>query len=120
MSSSFEKIPRWFFVDLAFVLLFVALGRSAHHHAYSIGGMISTTWPFAIGLGVGWLFVTFDHRSGTSLKDGSLIVVVMVSLGMLLRVLSGQGTALAFIFVALAFLGLMLLGSRLLFRGLRR
>jgi len=39
-----------------------------------------------------------------------------VAVGMILRVLSGQGTTLAFIFVALAFLGLMLLGWRLLFR----
>jgi hypothetical protein len=39
-----------------------------------------------------------------------------VALGMLLRVISGQGTAPAFIGVALAFLGLFLLGWRLLGR----
>ena len=45
-----------------------------------------------------------------------------VALGMVLRVVSGQGTAFAFILVALAFLGLFLLGWRLLARlpGLRR
>jgi hypothetical protein len=37
-----------------------------------------------------------------------------VALGMILRVVSGQGTAVAFIVVALAFLGLFLLGWRLL------
>jgi hypothetical protein len=37
-----------------------------------------------------------------------------VGLGMLFRVVSGQGTAPAFIGVALAFLGLFLLGWRLL------
>jgi len=37
-----------------------------------------------------------------------------------LRVVSGQGTALAFIGVALAFLGLFLLGWRLLAGALRR
>jgi hypothetical protein len=36
-----------------------------------------------------------------------------VVLGMVLRVVSGQGTAVAFIGVALAFLGLFLLGWRL-------
>jgi Protein of unknown function (DUF3054) len=35
---------------------------------------------------------------------------------MVLRVVSGQGTALAFIIVALAFLGLFLLGWRLCWR----
>jgi hypothetical protein len=39
-----------------------------------------------------------------------------VALGMLLRVVSGQGTAPAFIGVALVFLGLFLLGWRLLAR----
>ena len=39
-----------------------------------------------------------------------------VALGMLFRVVSGQGTAPAFIGVALAFLGLFLLGWRLLGR----
>ena len=42
-----------------------------------------------------------------------------VALGMVLRVVSGQGTAFAFIVVALAFLGLFLLGWRML-AGLRR
>ena len=37
-------------------------------------------------------------------------------LGMVFRVVSGQGTALAFAGVALAFLGLFLLGWRLLAR----
>jgi hypothetical protein len=36
-----------------------------------------------------------------------------VAVGMTLRVVAGQGTALAFIGVALAFLGLFLLGWRL-------
>jgi len=39
-----------------------------------------------------------------------------VGLGMALRVVAGQGTAVAFIFVALAFLGLFLLGWRLVAR----
>jgi len=43
-----------------------------------------------------------------------------VALGMLLRVVSGQGTAVAFIFVALGFLGLFLLGWRLIARLLTR
>ena len=36
--------------------------------------------------------------------------------GMVLRVVAGQGTAVAFVGVALAFLGLFLLGWRLVFR----
>jgi hypothetical protein len=39
---------------------------------------------------------------------------------MVLRVVAGQGTAVAFVGVALAFLGLFLLGWRLVFRLFRR
>jgi hypothetical protein len=39
-----------------------------------------------------------------------------VAVGMLLRVVAGQGTAVSFIIVALCFLGLFLLGWRLLAR----
>jgi hypothetical protein len=39
---------------------------------------------------------------------------------MIVRVISGQGTAVAFIVVALAFLGLFLLGWRLLWGLARR
>ena len=45
-----------------------------------------------------------------------MIWLCTVTLGMILRVVSGQGTAAAFIVVALAFLGLFLLGWRLLGR----
>jgi hypothetical protein len=39
-----------------------------------------------------------------------------VAVGMVLRVVSGQGTAFAFVLVALGFLGLFLLGWRLVVR----
>ena len=41
-----------------------------------------------------------------------------VAAGMVLRVIAGQGTAIAFIVVALIFLGLFMLGWRLVARGL--
>jgi hypothetical protein len=43
-----------------------------------------------------------------------------VAIGMVLRVIAGQGTAVAFTGVALAFLGLFLLGWRLLARLVSR
>ena len=49
-----------------------------------------------------------------------IIWLLTVALGMVLRVVSGQGTAAAFIVVALAFLGLFLLGWRLIWRLARR
>jgi hypothetical protein len=105
-------------LDLLFVLLFVTIGLSAHQHGITAGGLASVTWPFAVGLGVGWLVTRRRHRSGDAPLDGFVIVAITVALGMILRVVSSQGTAFAFIIVALAFLSLFLVGWRLVARGL--
>ena len=107
-------------LDLLFVLLFVTIGLSAHQHGITAGQLASVTWPFAVGLGVGWLVTRRRHRSGDAPLDGFIIVVTTVALGMILRVVSSQGTALAFIIVALAFLSLFLVGWRLVVRVLTR
>ena len=103
-------------LDLAGVVVFVALGRSAHHHGDAWRGLVSTTWPFALGLAIAWALTWARSRAGLSLGEGALIVVVTVALGMIARVLAGQGTAAAFIAVALAFLGLIFEGWRLAVR----
>lgn len=100
-------------VDLLFVLLFVGIGRHTHDHGLNVGGMVSTAWPFGVGLAVAWLLVTWRHRQGGTALNGFVIVLITVALGMLLRVLSGQGTAIAFIIVAVAFLSLFFVGWRL-------
>lgn len=103
-------------LDVACIVLFVAIGRSTHDHGISLSGMLSTTWPFATGLAVVWASLVLRRRSGVTLGDGFAVVVTTVAIGMVLRVLSGQGTAVAFIIVALAFLSLVMGGWRLLAR----
>jgi hypothetical protein len=98
--------------DVASVVLFVAIGRSAHQHGITWAGMASTTWPFATGLAVGWFVVLRSRRAPTTPTSGLVIVPVMVAVAMVLRVLSGQGTAFAFVIVALVFLALFLVGWR--------
>jgi len=107
-------------IDLLFIVLFVGIGRSAHEHGITVAGMASTLWPFVAALAVGWLFTLQRQRSGESPLDGVVIVLITVSLGMVLRVVSGQGTALAFIIVALSFLTLFLVGWRLVARIVMR
>jgi hypothetical protein len=92
-------------LDFIVVLVFVAIGRSVHTHGESATGLASTTWPFAVGLALAWLGAVALHRSPPSLKVGAAITGVTVAIGMVLRVIAGQGTAFAFIVVALAFLG---------------
>jgi hypothetical protein len=104
----------WFGLDALVVAVFVAIGRSAHHHAVSWGGFASTAWPFAVGLLIGWTWILARGRRGSSLASGVIVWLCTVTVGMLLRVEFGQGTAVAFVAVALGFLGALSLGARLL------
>ena len=107
-------------IDFLWVLLFVAIGRDAHDHGISIRGISSTAWPFAAGLVVGWMLLGLTHRNITTKSSGFLIVFTVVILGMILRVISGQGTELTFILVATLFLSLFLVGWRTIFILLTR
>ena len=107
-------------LDVACVLVFVIIGRASHIQGESLAGIASTAWPFLAGLAFGWLATA--GLAGRAWQPFGLWPAGVgawlgaVALGMLFRVVSGQGTAPAFIGVALAFLGLFLLGWRLLGR----
>jgi hypothetical protein len=107
-------------IDLLCVLVFVAIGRSVHTHGLTIDGMASTAWPFVTGLALGWVAVGLRQASGVSVSSGILVAVVTVAGGMALRVAAGQGTAVAFILVALGFLGATMIGWRSFGIALRR
>ena len=106
-------------LDVCCVLVFVIIGRASHTKGESLAGVASTAWPFLAGLAGGWLATA--GLAGRAWRQpyrlwpaGVGAWLGAVGLGMLFRVVSGQGTAPAFIGVALAFLGLFLLGWRLL------
>jgi Protein of unknown function (DUF3054) len=101
-------------LDCCCVLVFVIIGRASHAKGESLSGIASTAWPFLAGLAGGWLATRAWRRPLLLWPAGVGAWLGAVALGMALRVVSGQGTAFAFILVALAFLGLFLLGWRLL------
>jgi hypothetical protein len=103
-------------LDICCVLAFVVIGRASHAKGEALGGIASTAWPFLVGLGLGWLSTRAWRRPLALSPAGTGAWLGTALLGMLVRMLAGQGTALAFIGVALAFLGLFLLGWRLLWR----
>lgn len=103
-------------LDAFCVLLFVVIGRASHSQGETLAGVASTLWPFLAGLGAGWLAARAWRRPAAILPSGAGAWLGTVAIGMLLRVLAGQGTAFAFIVVALAFVGLFLLGWRLAVR----
>jgi len=107
-------------LDVGCVLVFVIIGRASHTKGESLAGVASTAWPFLAGLAGGWL-VTVGLAGRRAWRQpfrlwpaGVGAWLGAVVLGMAFRVVSGQGTAPAFAGVALAFLGLFLLGWRLL------
>jgi Protein of unknown function (DUF3054) len=103
-------------LDVAAVLVFVVIGRASHNHGESVPGVASTAWPFLAGLGAGWLVARAWRRPMALVPAGIAAWLGTVAVGMVLRVVAGQGTAVSFIIVALCFLGLFLLGWRLLAR----
>jgi hypothetical protein len=99
--------------DCCCVLIFVVIGRASHTKGETLGGIASTAWPFLAGLVIGWVAARAWRRPQALVPAGIGAWLGTVGAGMVLRVVSGQGTAAAFIVVALAFLGLFMLGWRL-------
>jgi hypothetical protein len=106
-------------LDCLCVLVFVIIGRASHTKGESLAGIASTAWPFLAGLGVGWVTVRGWREPFGLVTAGVGAWLGTVVVGMVLRVVAGQGTAVAFIGVALVFLGLFMLGWRLGALGLR-
>jgi len=102
-------------LDAAFVLVFAAVGRASHDEGNVVAGVIGTAWPFLVGAGVGWAAVRLlSHRWPLEVGPGVSVVIGTVAVGMLLRALTGQGTAWTFVVVATLVLAVLLLGWRLL------
>lgn len=98
--------------DLAFILLFAAIGRRNHAEGLSIGGVIETAWPFLAGAAVGWLISRAWRRPAAVVPTGITIWVCTVAVGMLLRKATSEGTAASFIVVTTLTVALLLLGWR--------
>ena len=103
-------------VDACCVLLFVVIGRASHAKGETLAGIASTAWPFLTALAVGWVVSRGWRKPLALLPTGVTAWLVTVMIGMAARAASGQPTPAAFIIVALAFLGLFLLGWRILWK----
>jgi hypothetical protein len=102
--------------DVVAVLAFVVIGRANHHAGESIAGIASTAWPFLAGLAAGHLATRSWRHPAALVPAGAGIWLATVAVGQALRVIAGQGTEFAFVLVSAAFLGLLLLGWRVVAR----
>ena len=106
-------------VDVVLVIAFAAIGR-ASHDSDVWAGLWQTAWPFLAGLGIGWLVTRAWRAPAAPVRTGLGVWAVTVAGGMLLRWVSGQGTAPAFIIVASLTLLVALVGWRVIVAMVRR
>lgn len=107
-------------LDVLLVVTFTAIGRASHEEAAFGPGLITTAWPFVAALAVGWI-VTLAWRAPTAIvRTGIPVWLITVAGGMVLRTLSDQGTAPAFIVVATITVAIFLLGWRTIVTVARR
>lgn len=100
-------------LDVVLVIAFTGVGRRTHEEGLDLLGWAHTAWPFLAGLGIGWaLVVTTRRRWPTRWVDGIPVWLGALVGGMVLRAMSGQGTALPFVVVATLVLAATLIGWR--------
>ncbi len=105
--------------DLASVIVFVAVGRSVHGHGDTLAGILSTAAPFLAGAMAGWL-ATRAWNNPTALWPTAVVIwIATVSIGQILRLVVGQGSAIPFVLVSLGFFALTMLGWRTVVLGAR-
>jgi hypothetical protein len=103
-------------LDVFVVVLFVAIGRRNHDESGAFRSVIETAAPFLIGLAVGWGVARAWHHP-MHLRTGLAIWPITVLAGMIVRnLVFDRGTATSFVIVATIFLGLTLVGWRMLMR----
>jgi len=105
--------------DTVLVVAFTAIGR-ASHDSEVLAGLAQTAWPFLAGLLAGWAITRGWRAPAAPLRTGVGVWAATVVVGMILRALSGQGTALPFVIVATLTLLVLLVGWRSLAAGIRR
>ncbi len=100
----------WLLPDIAAVLLFVVVGRASHGEGPL--GILVTAWPFLAGIAVGWVVARAWRHPLTVRWTGVIVWVSVVVVGMLLRLLIGDGVASSFVFVSFIALGVFIVGWR--------
>lgn len=99
-------------LDIVCVLVFATVGRRSHDEGLTLAGVAETAWPFVTGTLLGWLLIRGWRRPVALAPTGLAVWVATVVVGMALRKLTGQGTAVSFVVVASIATAILLLGWR--------
>ncbi len=102
-------------VDAVLIVVFAAIGRATHDGDVlgpAGSGLATTAWPFLAAMLLGWIVSRGWRRPFSPVRTGLPVWGVTLVAGLLLRALSGQGIAVAFVIVAGITLLLFLVGWR--------
>ncbi|GGD72653.1 hypothetical protein GCM10007269_14710 [Microbacterium murale] len=101
-------------IDVILVAVFCVIGRLSHAEGVfsDIPGLLGTTWPFLVAVLAAHAVMLIRRTPADRMLPGVVIWAVTVVVGLVLRALSGQGTAIAFMIVATLTLALFLIGWR--------
>jgi hypothetical protein len=108
------------FADVACVVVFAAIGRASHDESDGLLSVWATAWPFLAGCVLGWLASRAWRAPLAMMPTGVAVWLSAVIAGMVLRALTGAGTAVSFVVVASLVLALFIIGWRLLVAARRR
>jgi hypothetical protein len=108
------------FADVACVVVFAAIGRASHDESDGLLSVWATAWPFLAGCVLGWLASRAWRAPLAMMPTGVAVWLSAVIAGMVLRALTGAGTAVSFVVVASLVLALFIVGWRLLVAARRR
>lgn len=109
-------------IDVILVAVFCVIGRLSHAEGVlsDIPGLLGTIWPFLVALLAAHAVMLIRRTPADRMLPGVVIWAVTVVVGLVLRALSGQGTAIAFMIVATLTLALFLVGWRAVVALVRR
>ena len=102
----------WLLLDVAWLVLFAALGRQNHGEGETLGGIAAVAWPFLIGYAVGAFAL---HLSRTPRSIARLIPVWAITIGVAMAIRTvqkGRAPELDFVIVAAVFAGLGMVAWR--------
>ena len=101
--------------DIVAVLAFTLVGSLSHNgtDGFSIGGWLQTSWPFILGLAVGWALL-YTGKLRRAPGTGVLLLGGTWLIGIVVRSLVNMSVAWGFVITSLIFLGIVMIGWRLI------
>lgn len=91
MATKKSHLPIALIVDLVLVVLFTIIGHYTHSHNFDPQGLLTTAWPFLVGLGVAWLLAAVWDRPIAPLATGTGVWAITILIGLVIRGITGAG-----------------------------